>query len=360
MGSVLSQAVRPAVVECTVIDAGAVRVGRIGGGSWGNDGRGGRVGGGVGAMISGSLCSELATPLLVSLGEVALEGSHGPSCFIAFPPAFDACSEHAGPFQGLQGEMESGGVTDRFIAGCSEALDFANANPQVFNGVVGRPIGSETVSVGFEIIGGDRRVGCLEVCKHGGASNVGEAHLVIREDGKVEGRNSSDDLLFKFFIGSLVERMFGERGCVLTVRFSDLGAGRVPRMEGGCTWVDWYVEGLAGPSEIFGGRHDDGEVAMCTATSSRVYGACVSVELALEELQGGMGRFSWNEGKGRVGEGEHRCGAAHFSCLVNGSVAIHIGSATCDDVVVLWVGHSSASVAVVWVVQRRASWAASG
>ena len=101
VGSVLSQAVRPAVVECTVIDVRAVRVGRIGGGRWGNDGRCGSIGGGVGAMISGGLCSELATPLLVSLGEVALEGSHGPSCFIAFPPAFDACSEHAGPFQGV-------------------------------------------------------------------------------------------------------------------------------------------------------------------------------------------------------------------------------------------------------------------
>ena len=55
-------------------------------------------------------------------------------------------------------------------------------------------------------------------------------------------------------------------------------------MKRGCAWVDWYVEGLPSPSEIFGSRHDNGEVAMCAATSCRVYGARICVELALEEL----------------------------------------------------------------------------
>ena len=60
-----------------------------------------------------------------------------------------------------------------------------------------------------------------------------------------------------------------------------------------------------------------------------------------------MGQLVWNEGKGRVGEGERRCGTAHFACLENGSVAIRVGMTMCDDVVVSCGWHLSASVAVV-------------
>jgi hypothetical protein len=60
-----------------------------------------------------------------------------------------------------------------------------------------------------------------------------------------------------------------------------------------------------------------------------------------------MGWLVWNEGKGRVGEGERRCGTAHFACLENGSVVICEGTTMCDDVVVSCGWHSSVSVAVV-------------
>ena len=95
VGAVGSQAVRPAVVERASIGSGAVGVGRIGGSGWGRDGRCGSIGGSVGAMISGGLSSKFAAPFLVGFGEVALEGSHGPSSLIAFSPALDASNKDA-------------------------------------------------------------------------------------------------------------------------------------------------------------------------------------------------------------------------------------------------------------------------
>ena len=93
VGAVGSQAVRSAVVERASIGSGAVGVGRVGGSSWGRDGRCGSIGGSVGTMISGSLSSKFVAPFLVGFGKVALEGNHGPSSLIAFSPALDTSSK---------------------------------------------------------------------------------------------------------------------------------------------------------------------------------------------------------------------------------------------------------------------------
>jgi hypothetical protein len=101
VGAVLSQAMRPAVVERASIHSGAVRAGRVGGSGWGSDGQCGSVSGGMGAMISSGLSSKFVMPFLVGLGEVALEGSHGPGCFITFSPALDARSEDTSFFSNV-------------------------------------------------------------------------------------------------------------------------------------------------------------------------------------------------------------------------------------------------------------------
>lgn len=123
-----------------------------------------------------------------------------------------------------------------------------------------------------------------QVLQHGGPQHVGVTHLVIGEDGKVEGGNGGDDLLFELLAHRLVKCMLGEGGCILVVGFGDLGTGRVARMERGGAGMDRDVERLANLGEVFGGWHDYGEVAMGTTTSGRVNGMGVGIKLTLEEL----------------------------------------------------------------------------
>jgi hypothetical protein len=46
-------------------------------------------------------------------------------------------------------KVQSCRITDGLIAGKGKALDFPNAEPQVFNRVFGCPIGSKAIAIGF-------------------------------------------------------------------------------------------------------------------------------------------------------------------------------------------------------------------
>jgi hypothetical protein len=105
----------------------------------------------------------------------------------------------------------------------------------------------------------------------------------------------------------MVEGLVSKGGGVLAVHLGDLHDGGVGSMDGGGTGIDGHIEGLANSCEVGSGGHEDGKVAMGTTSSGGVDGASVGVKLMLEELQGGMGRFSGDNGKAWVlGEGE-RC-----------------------------------------------------
>ena len=64
-------------------------------------------------------------------------------------PAFGSRNEDASLLKDFQCKAQSCRIADGLIAGKGKALDFLNAEPQVFNGVFRCPIGSKVIAIGF-------------------------------------------------------------------------------------------------------------------------------------------------------------------------------------------------------------------
>ena len=123
----------------------AVEVLASGGARWSGAGDGiGRCGlgdhdGAVGAMVAGGLRGEFASSFLGGFFEVFLEVGHGAIDDVLVAPFLGFGYEDAGGVKHLKSKAERGGIGDFFVGSQRKTLDFSNALPKIFNGIIGIP-----------------------------------------------------------------------------------------------------------------------------------------------------------------------------------------------------------------------------
>jgi hypothetical protein len=67
---------------------------------------------------------------------VVLEDDHGPVCLVLVAPLFSGGDEHAGGFEHAKGQAKRSSVSDNFVGSSREPLDFLDALPEFFDGVL--------------------------------------------------------------------------------------------------------------------------------------------------------------------------------------------------------------------------------
>ena len=109
-------------------------------------------------MIPGGLGSELATTFLVGFGEVGLEGCHCLGGFVLITPFFACGLEHFGGFNGKEGLVDGSFVGDGVIVGGGKLLGGLDSLEKCFQRFIRIPFFGKAVTVGLEVIGGNRTV----------------------------------------------------------------------------------------------------------------------------------------------------------------------------------------------------------
>lgn len=283
VSTVFAKAVRPAVVQGAVASGYGRGIGDSDGGGRERDVGGSRSG--VGAVETGGFGSALAFAFLVCFCEVVLERSVRGGRGGKLAPVAAAFGKNASFLQDLEGNAHDRGIGDGFEAISGVALDFLNAEPQVFHGIIWVPCCVELVAIEFKVVVRDDAVSGVKVGEEIKARDVGETESLVGKYTDVARGNGSKELLLECLEHSAVARVFSEVSSILTVGFSDLMRRGVEGQNRLVTRMDGCNESLGSPREVLSGRHDEGEVAVGATATRGMHGFCIRVQFLLEELE---------------------------------------------------------------------------
>jgi hypothetical protein len=102
-----------------------------------------------------------------------------------------------------------------------------------------------------------------------GTGHFNKSHFIVRQDGQVQHRYGSEELLLEFLIDGTVKVVFCKVSSVLVIHFGDLGLGRVDRMDRCIPRMNGRIKHDADMGKVVSGWHDDGEMTVSTAAMSR-------------------------------------------------------------------------------------------
>jgi hypothetical protein len=92
---------------------------------------------------------------------VVLEEDHGPVCLVLVAPLFSGGDEHAGGFEHAKGQAKRSSVSNNFVGSSRETLDFLDALPEFFDGVLWVPGCGQPCAIIFDLFGLDGSVDCF-------------------------------------------------------------------------------------------------------------------------------------------------------------------------------------------------------
>jgi len=171
-------------------------------------------------------------------------------------------------------------------------LDFANANPDIFHGNIRVPGLVEAVSIGRDVDVVDNTIRIEKMGEHGAALDVGVSEFGVFEDREVDLVHSLEELVFELGGYLEVKLVLGDVLVVEPIDLGDLGPSCAGGMDGGGAWMDGNNEGFASTIQVCGGGHKHGQVAVGTASTSRMDGDGVGVKFFLQREKRYVGWFA--------------------------------------------------------------------
>jgi hypothetical protein len=208
---------------------------------------------------------------------VVLEDDHGPVCLVLVAPLFSGGDEHARGFEHAEGQAKRSSVSNNFVGSSRETLDFLDALPEFFDGVLWVPGCGQPCAIIFDLFGLDGRVGCFKVKENGEDADIGIAAVNVLEDAEVAIGDSEQNLLFDFLCDDTEKTVLGKIVFEATIGFSNLGCGCGGDVNRGVAGMDGDIESHTCADEVVGRWHYERKMA-------GVDGGGIGMKLLLKDL----------------------------------------------------------------------------
>ena len=236
--------------------------------------------------------SQLPDSFLIPKFEVCFKQSNRPFGRGAKAKFFGGRGKQARFLNHCQRQSDDGEVKDGDFAECGNTLDICNLFPQILDGIVEVPRFRQCRTIGFKFLWCHGTVFVVEVIEHGTRRDIAETEIGVFQGAEKGFIDSGENLGSESSPQTLVESDVRDGLIVGTNDFCKLGGCGIGRCIGSWARVHRDKKRYTSAGDVVFLAEEHGEVAMIAAAAGRVDSTGIGEQLALEELQRGIGGFA--------------------------------------------------------------------